>query len=337
MSRPVLAITAILLAGGLFQGWTALGQVTEPFMRIPAGVSVIKADGTLVPAVAQQPARKSGRAARKQTSVAKLVPPMNMDFRPVDRFESVDFDEAERMLSRKTFIEEVYDEDMQRNFINQYRSEVEPFEKTANNPLRRARSWEMKDYDNKRAEMAKWASREILNDQIKDFFRKGDKNSAPMQVMGTLKDLSNGGKEDPAEQKLTPEEKAARAHRHDLPQVTKAEEEKIPTKFKTKLNVLRRSGTLLFTNPIVTTAINLKAGNRDDNMVVEMNREFTKLTLNSRLKYEVDRSLMNFNLNKRITDRISLDMNHMQFTGSKRGDNGEKRSDTAKLLYSVGF
>ncbi|MGE3260505.1 MAG: hypothetical protein AB7K68_01890 [Bacteriovoracia bacterium] len=317
MSRPIIALVSLSVAGGLLYGWNASGQVPEPFFRVPASPAKVVSTNT---------------ASTREQSLKSF-----QSLRPVDRSNEVDFDEAERVLSRKSFLEEVYDKDMEQNFRDHYRSEVEPFEKTANNPYRRARSWEMKDYDSKRAEMAKWASREVLNDQIKDFFRKGDKNAAPMQVMGTLKDLSNGGAEDADERKLTPEEKIARAHRKDLPQITRAEEEKIPTKFKTKLNILRRSGTLLFTNPLVNTAINLKAGNRDDNMVVEMNRDFHQLTLSSRLKYEVDRSLMNFNLNKRITDRISLNMEHMQFTGAKRGDSGEKASETAKLLYSVGF
>ncbi|MGZ3694917.1 MAG: hypothetical protein ACXWQO_12120 [Bdellovibrionota bacterium] len=318
-SRPILALLALSVSGGLLYGWNACGQVEAPFFRVPAA--------TETPQVKKKKAKPSAALAGSNT----------FNFRPVDRAEGLNFDEAERVLSRKSFLEEVYDKDMEQNFRDHYRNEVEPYEKTANNPLRRARSWEMKDYDDKRSDMAKWASREIINDQIKEFFRHGDKNAAPMQVMGTLKDLSNGGAEKAEDKPLTPEEKLARAHRQDLPQVTKVEEEKIPTKLKTKLNIMRRTGTLLFTNPIVTTTVNVKSGNRDDNVVVEMNREFHQLTLNSRLRYEVDRSIMNFNLNKKITDRISLDMEHMQWTGSQRSDTGEKKNETAKLLYSVGF
>jgi hypothetical protein len=316
-SRPLIALLAVSVSSGLLCGWNASGQVAPPFMRIPAAVEK--------PIIVAMPKKKQAVLAES-----------TFNLRPVERSEAVDFDEAQRVLSRKSFLEEVYNKDMEQNFRDHYRNEVEPYEKTANNPYRRARSWEMKSYDDKRSDMAKWASREIINDQVKDLFRHGDKNAAPMQVMGALKDLSNGGSSD-EEKKLTPEEAAARAHRQDLPKVTKAEEDTIPTKLKTKLNILRRSGTLLFTNPIMTTTVNLKATNGDDKVVVEMNRAFHQITLNSSLRYQVDRSLMNFNLNKRITDRISLDMEHMQFTGAKRGDSGEKASETAKLLYSVGF
>lgn len=307
--RPLVAILSFSALGVLLHGWTASGQVTPPFLRYPASLNPSEA-------VSSQSFRK---------------------FRPVEKREEVDFDEAERVLSHKSFIENVYDKEMSRRFHDQYRSEVLPFEQKATNPYRRARSWEMEAYDQKREELAKWGAREVMNDQLKEFLRGGDKNSAPMQVINTMKEVSGGGPEDPAEKKLTPEERAVRAHRMDLPILTTADEEKIPTKLKTKLNLLRGRGQLAFYNPIVTTTLNLKAGRGDDNFVVEMNRDFRKITLNSSLRYEVDRSLMNFNLNKKITDRISLDMAHRQYTGSKRGERGEKSAETAKLMYSVGF
>jgi hypothetical protein len=153
--------------------------------------------------------------------------------------------------------------------------------------------------------------------------------------MHTMKELS--GENEEAEQKLTPEEKAARAHRRDLPVATAAEEQATPTKLKTKLNVINRRGSLLFTNPIATTSLNVKAGHGDDNFVLEMARDFRKLDLASRLKYAIDQHLVTHNLRQRITNEVSLNVDTEHHTGQKRGDQGEKSRETAQLLYNISF
>jgi hypothetical protein len=317
MLRRIVAITFLSIAGALVSGWNASGQVAGPYFR-----SLASRNSTATP--------KSAKALAAAGSSFRSL-------RPVSREDDVDFDEAERFLSRKSFIDRVYDKDMRRNFREHYNNEVLPFEKTVNDPYRRARVWEREAYDQKRTEMARWSAKEVVNDQLRDLFHGADKDSGAVKAFTAMKEISGGGEDRPEEKPLTPEEKIARAHRRDLPVVTQAEEEKVPTKLKTKMNVLRGSGQLVFTNPFVNTSVNLKAGNRDDNIVVEMTRDFRKITLNSHLRYEVDRSLMNFNMNKRITDQISFDMDHLQYTGAKRGDGGEKTTETAKLLYSVGF
>jgi hypothetical protein len=305
-----------LFGGALLAGWSAMGQVQFPVDRFPAAIEFSKGSGSRI-------SRSS-----TNTSLQRL--------RPVQKNEPVNFDDAERFLSDKTALEKIYDKDMEQRFRNEYRDRVLPNEKLVTNPYRRARSWEMAAYDQKRNEMARWAAKEVVNDQVKEYFSHSDKNAAPLKIMHTMKELSGEG-DDKAEEKLTPAEKAARAHRRDLPVKTVAEEQDTPTKLKTKLNVINRRGQLLFTNPIATTSLNVKAGRGDDNFVLEMAKEFRKLDLASHFKYAIDQQLMTLNLRQRITNEVSLNVDSEHHTGQKRGDQGEKSRETAQLLYNVSF
>lgn len=300
-------------------GWSALAQVQFPDGHADRSIAAVEfSDGN------HQKISKLSRTSSFQR------------FRPVEKNEPVNFDEAERFLNDKTALEKIYDKEMQQRFREEYSSRVAPSDKLVNNPYRRARSWEVEENEQKRNEMARWAAKEVVNDQIKDYFSHSDKNAAPMRIMHTMKELS-GETENESEKKLTPEEKAARAHRRDLPVVTAAQEQETPTKFKTKMNVLNRRGQLLFTNPIATTSLNVKAGRGDDNFVLEMAREFRKLDLSSHLKYGIDEEKVTLNLSQRITKEVSLNVDHDTHTGSKRGDQGEKSRESARLMYNVNF
>src|SRR5690606_20145872 len=96
--------------------------------------------------------------------------------------------------------------------------------------------------------------------------------------------------EEKAAKELTEEERIARAHRLERSGVEEEEEEVIPTRLKAKLNLLKTQGQLTFTNPVVTTSVEAKAGS-GDNLSVELNRGFSELEMHSRVRYAVDQSL----------------------------------------------
>ena len=106
-----------------------------------------------------------------------------------------------------------------------------------------------------------------------------------------------------------------------------------PTKLKTKLNVLKQNGTVVFTNPIATTEMN---ANKDD-VSMNMHRDFRKIKVSSNLNYGVKQGLVNFNVSKQITERVSLDLSHYNYVSDQRDGNGYKSREAARLNYSQSF
>lgn len=256
-------------------------------------------------------------------------------FRPIERGDqNIDFDSAEHLLNSKTSIEKIYDKDFEARMRGEYAARVAPYEAKINDPLHRPRAQDRALYDEGRRAMADWTAREVLSERLKSLLRGGDKDSAPMQVISAVRQVTGGESEEKADRKLTPEEKAARAHRLDLPKEAKAEEEEqIPTKLKTRLNLVKGHGQLFFQNPIVNTTLN---GDRND-ISLEMNRDFNKIGARSNLRYGVKQECLQVNVTKSITKQVSLDLDHQTFTGSKRGASGERSRETARINYSVSF
>jgi hypothetical protein len=320
-----LSIALIFFAGLLPVG-SALGEIQRPEVK---GSSELAHPHRGSPAKFRQISSTSYVTRLRRDLLAKL--------RPVEqqRDGGIDFEQAQRtLLTMKTTQEKIFSGDFERKMRDQYAARVAPFEQTANDPVWRARYWETARYEDGRKDLARWTTREVLDDQLKEFFHGGDQSSAPMQVLSVARSLSGGGDEAPAnaDAALTPEQKIARAHRKDLPPV-KEEEERIPTKLKTKINVIKAQGSIVFSNPVAITSVN---GDRDD-LSIGMNRDFRKISLSSNLSYGVGQECLNLNVNKRITDRVSLDLSHASYTGGKRGSTGEKTREQARVNYSMSF
>ncbi|MCO5143675.1 MAG: hypothetical protein M9962_11350 [Oligoflexia bacterium] len=279
---------------------------------------------------------KAHEASTKPTWIGRIFAKL----RPKKNQLNIDFNEAERMLSEPSWVEEVYaNNDFESRMRGRYAGTVGSMESIVHNPLRRASKEEILRYDENRRDMANWTYKEVLNDQVKLFFKRGDSTSGAMQVLTAVKSVTSSEKEEDANsnEKLTEEERIARAHRADLVAHSQDEEEPVvPTRIRAKMNLIKKKGQLVFSNPLATTSVNVQAGS-GENLIVEMQRDFRKLSMNSKLKYAVDESLIDFELKKKITDEISLNLNSLRYTDNKKLPHGKKSSETAGLLYSVSF
>jgi hypothetical protein len=326
------AMLAILLTFGIFTGLqpaeTALGSVGSPSALEKMGPQQQPKERSL-PADAIAAGRKSER--KISSLYARIKQEILAKFRPVERKDSIDFEAAQAMLTTKTASEKLFDKDFEKKMRVEYANKVQPFEGKVNDPIWRARYWEQKRYEDGRNSLAKWTAREALDDQLNDFINGGDSDSAPMKVLSTAHKLSGGG-EDKDEPTLSPAERAARAHRRDLPPIAE-EEEKVPTRLKTKINVVKQEGALVFQNPIAMASVN---GSKDA-VTANINKEFHKLTLRSALNFKMKESELNLNLNKRISQQVSVDFDHYAYTGGKKGASGETSKEQARVNYNVSF
>jgi hypothetical protein len=333
MSKAPLALLALLaVAAGLMPAGGALGGVERP-QAAGAGQDASSHPAT-VPAPAQSPSQDkirdpssyiAGDDQQQSAVFARL--------RPAERDLSIDFDQAAAMLNQRTFNQKIFNKDFENKMRGEYAGRVSPLEKKVNDPLWRPSYYQEQALENSKHDLAQWTTREVMEDQLKDFFNGGDQDSGAMKAVHTARMLTGGEDEKPAEPQLSPEEKAARAHRMDLPVATSDQEEQIPTKLKTKVNVLRQNGSVVFTNPVATTSLN---GNRDD-FSLNMNRNIRKLALSTNASYALKQECLDVNVNKQITDHVSLNLDHYTFTGDKRGSSGEKSREQARVNYSIGF
>lgn len=326
MHRAMLAsLTIVAMLLGILPGSGALGSVERPsYLQAPAPLNK----------AAELPKTESAEAKRRNPSsfFARIKQEVLAKLRPVDKGHNIDFNAAASLLNSKTTIQKVFNENFEEKMRNQYAAQVLPFEATATNPIWRPRHWEMQRYEESRQGLAKWTAREVLDDQLHDFIKGGDSDSAPIKVLETAQELSGGGRDDNEPTKLTEEQKIARAHRRDLPPVAE-EEQKIPTRLKTKINVIKQHGSIVFQNPVATTSVN----GSSEEINVNMNKEFPKITLGSQANYHVKGQVMSLSLNKKITDQVSLALDHYSWTGGKRGGSGEKSKEQARVNYSVSF
>lgn len=323
----VLRFLSLIALAGTSACWLpgfALGNVNPE----PSDAAPVAKIGT------QPKARKTPKNRQISSYYQRLQAEVFGKLRPVTRDEPVDFDEAATLLkSIKTTNEKIFNKNFESKMRDQYAGRVAPFEKAATDPIWRPEYWKVQRYEDGRRDVARWVTREVVEDQLKDFFNGGDKDSAAMKALATARALSGGEEEKPAEPKLTPQQKIARAHRTDLPPPPSDEEEHIPTRLKTKLNVLRQNGSVVFTNPVATTTL---SGNRDD-VTLNMNRAFRKISLSSNVGYTMSQECLNVNVSKKVAEHVSLDLDHYSYTGDKRGGSGEKVREQARVNYSVSF
>ncbi len=307
----------------LADGQTAVGSISQPpALEKPAVTPVAVKPAKPSPSTPGLLAKLSNRWAR---------------FRPVAKKEDPRWENIDQvMATNKTLNQKIFDEDMSARMRERYYGTVSPIEKEVLNPYRRSNTWERQRYEESRKELASWTLKEVGRAQLKDFVQRRKKDSAALGVVAATTGMQDDPKDSKAEARLTEEERIARAHRADFSSLTKEEEEVIPTRLRAKLNVLKTQGQLTFSNPIVTTSVEARAGS-GENLAVELNREFKKLEMKSKVRYGVDESLLVLNVNKKITEQVSLDLNSERWGGSKRSNLGEKSRDTAKVTYSVSF
>ena len=317
MTKRFLAIIAIsALAGPALWGDLAVGSVRQP-AAVQSPVSV------------EQPAKE-----QKKPSFVSRIKSSLARFRPVKKKNA--YLNQDSLADRRT-IDEVFDEDMSERLEGRYKDTVAPLERTALNPYRRASFWETERYEQSRKDLAQWTLKEVGKAQLKEFERRARRNSGAFDAVASVaaSDLkADANKKEDNGRALTEEERIARAHHMDEP--AQEEEPSVPTRLKAKLNVIKARGQLTFSNPVVTTMVEGGAGS-GENLAVEMNRNFHSLEMNSKVRYGLDESVINFVVNKKITEEVSVDLDSHRWTGSKRGASGEKKRETAKVVYSVSF
>ena len=323
--------TALLLllsatAAGILPGRFAVGSVGQPDIEaieattqppLPKGASTHKLDRVI-----SSYADAAGGGGQVLASL-----------KPVRHDTSINFDEATALLNQQTTNEKIFNKDFTGKMQGEYTGRVKPFEETANNPVWHAHYWETQRYEDGRQGLAKWTAHEVMEDQLKNFFAGADKNSSAMKAVSTARALTGGDDEKPAPKKETPEEKIARAARTDLPKQAEQEEEVTPTKLKTKMNVLKQNGTVVFTNPVATTEMN---ANKDE-VSMNMHRDFRKIKVSSNLAYAIRQGVLNLNLSKQLTEQISLSLDHYNYTGDHADGNGYKSRESARMNYSTSF
>lgn len=319
MTKKILAIIAVTaVAGPSLWGNLAVGSI-----RVPASLESPQAEQAQATAKEQ---KKPSLVSRLKSTFAR--------FRPVAKTNP--HLNQDSLADRRT-IDEVFDEEMSDRLQARYDENVAPLERNALNPYRRASFWEMERYEQSRKDLAQWTLKEVGKDQLKDFERRARRNSGTFDAVASVaaSDLKKDeGKKKEDNRYLTEEERIARAHQMGVP--AKEEEPAVPTRLKAKLNVIKARGQLTFSNPVVTTMVEGGAGS-GENLAVEMNRDFRSLEMNSKVRYGVDESVINFVVNKKITEEVSVDLNSQRWTGSKRGASGEKKRETAKVVYSISF
>lgn len=331
--NAALAITACLALASLAQGPAALGGTRSPSsalrgspdMGAPQGIAQEGDPMDLAEANRDSEATAAARVRKLKNKFAQLKPKWSSFTLPLTG--------NEQALQSKATIDDIFDRDMNARMQAEYDGRVAPYMRAVENPTRPPTQVEMMRYMEGQRGMVKWAMKEVGRDQLNDFMRRGDSSSGGMKFLNAAKSLS-GSNEDAATRNLTPREKAEREAR--MPIAVAKEDAPIPTKLKTRLNLLKARGALTLQNPYVTAMVEGGAGS-GENLAVEFNRDFRMLDMYSRVRYGVDESLLSMNLNKRITREISVDLSSEHWTGVKRSDQGEKSRESAKLIYSLGF
>jgi hypothetical protein len=305
---------------------SAIGSV-----RAPAAIMVSPFTET---AVTKDQQKNTQKLSKPKAFLAKLKDRWSK-FRPVAKGANLDLTPV---YTSQTTIEKLFDAEFTARMKNEHAAVVAPMEKEALNPYRRSSHWEMQRYEESRKALAQWTMKELGRDQLKEFIRLRKKDSAALGLVAATTGGADLGAESPkTSEEVRPnyneQDRLARAHAYTP---VSEQEEIIPTRLRARLNILKTQGQVTFVNPIVTTSVEARAGS-GDNLAVEMKKDFKKLELNSHMRYAVDQSRLVFNVNKKITDEVSLDLNSERWTGSKRGSDGEKAKDTAKVTYSISF
>lgn len=327
MSKKTIIIT-LATATGFAAFSFAPEQNAIGSIRVPAAVLVSPGSNETVSSAQQKFAKPKAFLAKLKDRWSKFRPVThqanNLDMIPV--------------YTSQTTIEKLFDAEFTERMKNEHAAIVAPMEKEALNPYRRSSHWEMQRYEESRKALAQWTMKELGRDQLKEFIRLRKKDSAALGIVAATTGGADLGADSskPSEDTrpvYNEQDRIAQAHAYTP---ASEQDEIIPTRLRARLNVLKTQGQLTFVNPIVTTSVEARAGS-GENLAVEMKKDFKKLTLNSHMRYAVDQSRLVFNVNKKITDEVSLDLNSERWTGSKRGSEGERSKGTAKVTYSVSF
>jgi hypothetical protein len=237
----------------------------------------------------------------------------------------------EAALSQKSTIQKIYDAEMRRKLEERYQGTVLPLEREAQNPTRRASYWEKERYEDSRKDLAHWTLQQIGTAQARSFLRRKKGDSALVGVVA-----ATSGLPDESAASATKQEKSGASAVGAASPGGQETAPPVPTQLKAHLNLLKTQGQFTFTNPVVTTSVEARGGS-GENLAVELDKDFQSLAMSSKLRYGVDESNLQFNVNKKITDEFSLDLNSQHWTGSKHADDGSKGDDTARLVYSLSF
>ncbi len=337
-----ISLTTASLLGSLFMAYSASGSVARPEWDEVASCRADYIQSMQQTARTSQASHKRGRLARAALNIKMRI---FAKFRPDNHLKNYSAEEA---ALKKTFFSDLFNKDLSRDMRGRYQEVVAPYEAKINSPYRQAQVWERAKDNENRHNMASWTAKEVLDRKLKDLFRNADHSSSAMQVISAVRTVTGGNPDDfnqqplgssgssgaPAKRgkPLTQEQKIALAHQLPPP----PPEEKIPTKLKTRINVIQKKGSLYFTNPIVITEMNLDMTDTDK-LTFKLAKDFRALKMRSNAEYGIRRKILKFNLNKTITDRISLDLDTHRYTGSEKSPSGKNSQESARLNYSVSF
>ncbi|RZA08968.1 MAG: hypothetical protein EOP11_03195 [Proteobacteria bacterium] len=304
---------------------------------------------TRAPSMAISDPSKPVQIPRSRVSVEQLKPSAAFfaqmkqrfsRFRPAWDQNALPLDGNEEALRDTALIDQIYDKEMVNRMRDRYRDSVGNWERVAGNPAMRPTQWQRAQYIESQHDMAKWAVKEIGKDQLRDYIDARLK--AGSGVFNVVKDFSGTSlqrqeaeiaKQKNEDKKLSEAERIARVHRRDA--VEEEEEEEVPTKLRTRLNLAKVRGALMLQNSIANATV--EGGNSGDKLLVEVSREFKKLELLSRARYNVVQSYLAVNVSKRITKEVAVDLSSERWTGEKRSAGGDKAIDSAKVTYSLAF
>lgn len=274
-------------------------------------------------------------AAKKRVTLKRLVPRQSEAVvlnKPTSAWQN-----EEAALSQTT-LDDLYTAEVV-NSIETRRGAVEQFEQKEESPYRHARPWEVNEYNSGRKEVAAWTAREVLTTRLKTILNGADKSSGGMKAVSTMKNLMGAEEKasEPASKSKTGAKGSAKAEPYFVAN-QKEEAPAIPTRLKTRLNVVKGRGEVRFTNPIVSTSLNVDASSRaSDNVAVRMEKNLSALELKSHVDYGLDKKVLSVNLTKNITDEITANLSSRHKTSGASLDGGPRSEEALNMSYSVNF
>jgi hypothetical protein len=208
------------------------------------------------------------------------------------------------------------------------------------NPRMHATPWEAQQANDSREDLAKFTAKETLSERIKNLFRRADQSSGGMKAITAMQTLTGGEveKEPSKEEKPAVKKIGTRDKKEAFAMPVKKEEAPIPTKLKTRMNVVKGQGEVRFMNPVVTTSVNLDANSKaDNNVAVRMEKELSVLDLRSNVDYGLGKKVVSVNVSKKITDEISANLTSRHSTAGEEISGGKRSEEAVNMLYSISF
>ncbi|NUM87622.1 MAG: hypothetical protein HUU37_00320 [Bdellovibrionales bacterium] len=240
----------------------------------------------------------------------------------------------EEKVLNETSLDDLYTKDVTNNIRSKYQAEVAPAERSVESPYRRARPWEVDRYNQNREELAKFTTKEVLSQRLKTIFNGADKTSGAMKVAQSVKNVMAADMKEEEQPPKAPK----KAPMVSSSASARAEEAPIPTRLKTKFNFVHGRGQVRFTNPIVSTSVNLDvSGKAADKVIVNLDKKIKPLDMESSVNYAATKKVVAVNLKKAITKEISADVQSAHQAGDGQFTNGAKSQESVRMTYSVSF